>query len=124
VVAEAQVVPALGCAPTAHPSVGLVVKTENIPNPQATGVGKLRPVHPAPFHQAVTSLAVPGHVLGVVAVAGVRATLHPTAHPSPLPAVVPKVSTCTDVHAAVEGALAAVPKAQTPPLLFVVMIVL
>jgi len=123
-VAVAQVVPALGCAPTAHPSVGFVVKTEKRPNPQETGVGMFIPVHPAPFHQAVTSVAVAGHVMGAVALTAVRGMLHPTAHPSPLPAVVPKVSTCTDVHAAIAGALAAVPRAQTPPLLFVVMIVL
>ena len=123
-VAVAQVVPALGCAPTAHPSVGFVVKTEKRPSPQETGVGMFIPVHPAPFHQAVTSFAVAGHVMGAVALTAVRGMLHPTAHPSPLPAVVPKVSTCTDVHAAVAGALAAVPRAQTPPLLFVVMIVL
>jgi hypothetical protein len=76
-------VPVLGGAPTAHPSVGLVVKTEYRPNPLATGVGKFRAVQPPPFHHAVTSL--PEHV-GFVAV---RATLQPTAHPSPLPEGVP-----------------------------------
>jgi hypothetical protein len=30
-------VPMLGCAPTAHPSVGLVVKTDSKPNPEAIG---------------------------------------------------------------------------------------
>jgi hypothetical protein len=81
----------LGCAPTAHPSVELVVNTENNPNPLATGVGMFILVHPAPFHHAVTSF--PEHVRGVVAVAAVRSTLQPTAHPSALPAVVPYVST-------------------------------
>jgi len=123
-VAVAQVVPALGCAPTAHPSVGLFVKTENRPNPQETGVGMFIPVHPAPSHQAVTSFAVAGHVIGAVALTALKGMLHPTAHPSPLPAVVPKVSTCTEVHADIGGALAAAPKAQVPPLLLVVMIVL
>jgi hypothetical protein len=102
-------VPVLGGAPTAHPSVGLVVKTEYKPNPLATGVGKFRSVQPPPFHHAVTSL--PEHV-GFVAV---RATLQPTAHPSPLPEGVPYVSTCTDVHAAAAGALAALPTTQLIP---------
>jgi len=109
----------LGCAPTAQPSVGFVVKTENKPNPLATDMGIARLVQDAPFHQAVN--AFPEHVEGIVVV---RATLQPTAHPSPLPAVVPYESTWTDVHVAVEGPLAALPTAQSPPLLIVVMIVL
>jgi len=78
----------IGCAPTAHPSVGLVVKTEYKPNPEATGVGKFIAVHPPPFHHAVTSF--PAHVGLAVRT---RATLQPTAQPSPLPAGVPNVST-------------------------------
>jgi len=81
----------VGCAPTAHPSVGLVVKTEYKPNPEATGVGKFIAVHPPPFHHAVTSFPTPtGHVGLAVRT---RAALQPTAHPSPLPAGVPNVST-------------------------------
>ena len=112
----------MGCAPTAHPSVGLVVKTEYKPNPGATDSGKFKFIHPPPFHHAVTSF--PEHVGAYGALGGVvRATLQPTAHPSPLPAVVPYVSTWTDVHVAVEGALAALPNTQLAPPSIVVMMV-
>jgi hypothetical protein len=47
----------MGCAPTAHPSVGLVVKTEYKPNPEATPVGRFIAVHVPPFHHAVNSFS-------------------------------------------------------------------
>ena len=102
-------VPALDGAPTAHPSVGLVVKTEYKPNPGYTGVGKFIKVQPPPLNHAVTSS--PAHV----GLAVVRATLQPTAHPSPLPAVLPYESTWTDVHVVVGRALAALPTTQLSP---------
>ena len=100
--------------------MGLVVKTEYKPNPEATGVGKFIAVHPPPFHHAVTSLApTPVHVGLEVRT---RGTLQPTAHPSPLPAGVPNVSTWTDVHDTVEGALAALPTTQLIPSVVVMMV--
>jgi len=116
----------VGCAPTAHPSVGLVVKTEYKPNPGLSsgftiGIGMTVHGVPAPFQYAVT--AFPGHV-GVVV--RTRAMLQPTAHPSPLPVVVPKVSTWTDLHTVVKGlaTLAALPTSQITPPSVVVMMVL
>ena len=104
--------------------MGLVVKTENNPNPGYTDSGKFSFTHPPPFHHAVTSF--PEHVGLVVVglVVTVRATLQPTAHPSPLPPGVPYVSTWTDVHVDVERASAALPTTQLAPLSVVVMMVL
>jgi hypothetical protein len=50
--------PVAGSAPTAQPSVGFVVKTQNRPRPGPTvnGIGKL--VHVAPFHHAVSAFPV------------------------------------------------------------------
>jgi len=51
-------IPVLGCAPTAQPSVGFVVKTEYSPRPDVTASGIGRLVHVAPFHHAVNAFPV------------------------------------------------------------------
>lgn len=102
--------PVLGCAPTAHPSVGFVVKTEYKPNPEVIGPGIGTSLHPAPPHHAVKAFPV--------------LLSKPTAHPSPPPAVVPYVSTCTDLQTVEEGSPVEPPNVQSPPLFVVVMIVL
>jgi hypothetical protein len=107
----------VGCTPTAQPSVGFVVKTENKPRPAATGPGIGQLVHVEPSHHAVIAFPVAQVVVP-------DASEQPTAQPSPLPELVPYVSTWTLLHTVAAGALDALPTAQRPPLLFVVMMVL